>query len=249
MGNIRYETSFASAWFVDLLRASGRLGRMLHNGVDIVLFQLTTGQQVSAHFIDSALPLYEIRGVLADNASRNIATLYVLWADMMLPSDGQLYVPDDWMEGLFTLYNSSIYAYEIYSNEAYIFPVHFRGEGVRRLAQFGSTVSFAGLGARRVKTHLPGLHGEWLVADFGGISGTAHDDLREQAGQSRLSEQYALLGLAPGASALEIRSAYRHLARRFHPDLNAEAEANEAMLKLNAAYESLLRALDEQANA
>jgi hypothetical protein len=247
MGNIRYETSYASAWFVELLRASGRLGRMLHNGVDIVLFELVGGQKISAHFIDSALPLYEVRGVLEDNASRGIATLYVLWADMMLPADGQMYTPDDWMEGLFTLYNSSIYAYEIHSSEAFIFPVHFRGEGVRRLAQFGTTVSFATLGARRVKTHLPGLHGEWLVADFGGASGTAHDDLRERAGRTHLDAQYALLGIAPGASALEIRAAYRNLARRLHPDLNAEAEAHEAMMRLNAAYEQVLRALEQQA--
>jgi hypothetical protein len=243
MGNIRYETSYASAWFVELLRASGRLGRMLHNGVDIVLFELVGGQKISAHFIDSALPLYEVRGVLEDNASRGIATLYVLWADMMLPADGQMYTPDDWMEGLFTLYNSSIYAYEIHSSEAFIFPVHFRGDGVRRLAQFGTTVSFATLGARRV----PGLHGEWLVADFGGASGTAHDDLREQAGRTHLDVQYALLGIAPGASALEIRAAYRNLARRLHPDLNAEAEAHEAMMRLNAAYEQVLRALEQQA--
>ena len=58
-----------------------------------------------------------------------------------------------------------------------------------------------------------------------------------------LSEDYALLGLEPGATLLEIKTAYRVLARRYHPDLNVESGSSDAMQKLNAAYARLLEAV------
>ena len=49
------------------------------------------------------------------------------------------------------------------------------------------------------------------------------------------------LGLAPGASAPEIRRAYRRLARRYHPDLNPEDPEAEARFKeVQTAYEVLM---------
>jgi len=50
---------------------------------------------------------------------------------------------------------------------------------------------------------------------------------------------YAVLGLAPGADSAAVRSAYRRLARRFHPDVNRSAGASERMRQLNAAYAAL----------
>ena len=51
---------------------------------------------------------------------------------------------------------------------------------------------------------------------------------------------YADLGVASIATEVEIRSAYRRLARRHHPDLNPADPSAEARFKLiNAAYEVL----------
>ena len=52
-------------------------------------------------------------------------------------------------------------------------------------------------------------------------------------------DPHAVLGVAPGASADEITSAYRELAKRWHPDRAEDGEAR--MVEINAAYE-LLRA-------
>ncbi len=246
MGHISFEVSYASALFIERLRAFGRLGKMLHNGIDIVLFEADTGEKISVHFIDSALPLYEIRHVLADNQAQGIATLYILWADMMLPADGQVYIADDWMEALYTLYDGSIYAFEIIEQEAFLFPVHFRGDGLRRKAEFGTTVRFAALQTRETTTYLAGLQGTWLIADFGGKSGYAHDAAREHGAMAVLSEDYALMGLSQGAAVAEIKAAYRLLARRYHPDLNAESGSSEAMQKLNAAYARLLALTEKE---
>ncbi|AJC90672.1 co-chaperone-curved DNA binding protein A [Campylobacter subantarcticus LMG 24377] len=57
---------------------------------------------------------------------------------------------------------------------------------------------------------------------------------------------YDTLGVAKNASADEIKKAYRKLARRYHPDINKEAGAEEKFKEINAAYEILS---DEQKRA
>jgi molecular chaperone DnaJ len=53
-------------------------------------------------------------------------------------------------------------------------------------------------------------------------------------------DYYAVLGVKRGASAKEIRQAYRRLARKHHPDVNPGDKAAEARFKeINAAYEVL----------
>ena len=51
---------------------------------------------------------------------------------------------------------------------------------------------------------------------------------------------YATLGVSRGATDKEIRSAYRRLARKHHPDVNPNDKASEALFKeINAAYDVL----------
>ena len=51
---------------------------------------------------------------------------------------------------------------------------------------------------------------------------------------------YEALGLSPGAHEGQIKDAYRSLARRFHPDLNAgDAAGAERLAEINHAYATL----------
>ena len=50
---------------------------------------------------------------------------------------------------------------------------------------------------------------------------------------------YDTLDISQNASSEEIKKAYRRLARKYHPDINKEAEAENKFKEINAAYEIL----------
>ena len=55
----------------------------------------------------------------------------------------------------------------------------------------------------------------------------------------KFKDYYAVLEVSPDASSDEIKRAYRKLARKTHPDLNAGPEAEAAFKEVNEAYEAL----------
>jgi len=50
---------------------------------------------------------------------------------------------------------------------------------------------------------------------------------------------YETLEVSPNASETEIKKAYRKLARKYHPDVNKDKDAEEKFKEINAAYEVL----------
>jgi curved DNA-binding protein len=55
----------------------------------------------------------------------------------------------------------------------------------------------------------------------------------------KFKDYYDVLGLTETASGDEIKSAYRRLARKFHPDVSKEKNAEERFKAINEAYEAL----------
>jgi molecular chaperone DnaJ len=51
------------------------------------------------------------------------------------------------------------------------------------------------------------------------------------------ADLYGLLGLDRGASADEIKKAYRKIARELHPDVNPDPEVQNKFKEVTAAYE------------
>ncbi|MGE0600936.1 MAG: DnaJ domain-containing protein [Dehalococcoidia bacterium] len=52
-------------------------------------------------------------------------------------------------------------------------------------------------------------------------------------------DHYTILGVARTASVIEVRAAYRRLAREHHPDANPDPEAEARMRRINQAWETL----------
>ena len=50
---------------------------------------------------------------------------------------------------------------------------------------------------------------------------------------------YDILQVSSNASDEEIKSAYRKLAKEFHPDVNKNSGAKEKFSEINEAYETL----------
>ncbi|MDF1574951.1 MAG: J domain-containing protein [Bacteroidales bacterium] len=60
-------------------------------------------------------------------------------------------------------------------------------------------------------------------------------------------KHYSILGLAPGATKKEIKSAYRKLAFKYHPDRNQSAGAARKFQEITEAYNSLFEHPDREA--
>lgn len=62
-----------------------------------------------------------------------------------------------------------------------------------------------------------------------------------------LSNCYNLLGVKSGADPEQVKSAYRRLARKYHPDINPNnREAQAKFIQLTDAYKRLLKTLERQ---
>ena len=58
----------------------------------------------------------------------------------------------------------------------------------------------------------------------------------------KYKDYYAILGVERGADADAIKKAYRKLARKFHPDVSKEANAEEQFKEVSEAYQTLSEA-------
>lgn len=56
---------------------------------------------------------------------------------------------------------------------------------------------------------------------------------------SNKRDYYEVLGLSKGATEQDIKKAYRSLAKKYHPDVNKEAGAEDKFKEINEAYEVL----------
>jgi hypothetical protein len=250
MAVVRFATYRASAYLVWQLHHAG--AHILDDGGDIILVRLPTGEKISIHLIESIVPDYEIKAILNDNREDGSATLFILWGEMLMPPEGHLVEVQNWERALLALWGDKIFAYETFGQEVFIFPVHYEREGALRSIRYGATLNMRFLNTEAVDLNIPGFIGKWTVAGFsdkprepGAHKHHHEEDRRPTAKPSTYATYYELLQLERDADPEEIKTAYRRLARKLHPDVNTAKDATEQMQSLNEAYRKIMDQFDE----
>lgn len=249
---MRFDLHKVRTYLVNELQDAPVVAEVTHDGTDIVLLKTALGQEVIIHLIERGLSLNELKDTLAENNAVGRHTLFVLWADMLLPPENGLYTPPDWMEVMHTLYDGKIYGYDTYGQYVGVFPVYFEQQSGRygRFIRYGETIQAAKLRCDYVQVQTPYLDGYWRMADF------EAQTARKQAGGSRssyttsdrhsMSAFYTVLSIEPNADKAAIRAAYRRLAREYHPDLNQSPDATAKMQAINEAYERIMQQFSDE---
>src|SRR5262245_7315963 len=120
---MRIALSHVNTYLIKGLYRFGASTNVEHNGLDVILATLPTGESVAIHLVERDIDVMEIHNVLARNSNANIHTLFVLWCPMLLPDHGVMYRPYDWMRALLTTYDDKIYAFESEGDNTFVFPV------------------------------------------------------------------------------------------------------------------------------
>ncbi|MDX1992883.1 MAG: J domain-containing protein [bacterium] len=254
---MRYYTYSVGAQLVHELVVTRAVREILHDGSDLIHVLLPEGEQVMIYLIERPLPTYELKLILEQNTAAGYYTMFLLWSEMLLPDDGALFEPDEWMESLLTLYGNHIYGYEIYMGRLLLVPVHFEHlpNSYRRIIRHDDPLDVRTLHCMEVETPRPGLRGAWRVASFSrvyranarsGDHASAHGSTYRSTKTDRAAALYAVLGLSPGADRVSVKRAYRDLARQHHPDLSRDRDATRRMQQINVAYDTIMDALDEE---
>ena len=123
--SVRSETHYTREYIIETLSQNPDVIRIWDDGTDLVVVTLSSGQRVMFYLVELYMSLHEIQKILARNAEKGMHTLFMFWADMLLPNDGEWFMPQDWMMALLALYGDKIYGYDVAGKDVYIFPVNF----------------------------------------------------------------------------------------------------------------------------
>ncbi|MEO1668659.1 MAG: J domain-containing protein [Chloroflexota bacterium] len=250
---MRFDVHTIRVYMVNELMATPQVKEVWHDGSDVVILSFKTGESVSIHLVERYMSLDEIQYIFTENARSGHFTMLLLWADMFMPSDGQVYEPDDWMMTLLQLYGGKIYSYDAWRTEPYIFTVHFHPirNSRKYLIKHGGDVTISEIGTETIETTIPGFTGFWRVARFDGYASRDgeqfwQDTAPRHDGRNPVRYYFNLLGIRASASRDEVKSAYRDLARKHHPDKNPDSDSTRRMQQINDAYQRILRYIDAE---
>ena len=84
-----------------------------------------------------------------------------------------------------------------------------------------------------------------------GSAGSARSKPKPSTSEAQLADWYKTLNLSPGVDFPEIKSAYRQLMRKYHPDMHAgnpqkQKAATELSMRVTTAYNSLVDHLEKK---
>jgi hypothetical protein len=249
---MRFDTHRVGAFLVEELQKSRpRLEVILDDG-DIMHVRTDHGQLAAIYMVETVISPLELRYHLVTNTAAGMYSMFILWAELLMPAHGTRFVPHDWMSALMALHGDRIYAYDPYGGDNLIFPVYFDREQGRRARgiRHGSAIQPSRLSCLEVEVSVPELRGTFRVADF---EQRVHVPSQRHVVHDALTPYFTLLGVDRRATAAATRAAvkraYRRLARQHHPDISDHPDSAETMRRLNEAYTRIIDTLDAGASA
>src|SRR5258706_8157249 len=260
---MRIQLSYANAYLVRSLIDGGAVADVGENGMDLIELELHGGELATVHLIERDIDVELIRTMLNEDAQRNRASLFILWSSMLLPDDGMLYHPYDWMMALLTLYGDKIYGFDVYATSVTMFPVYFEHQTSDAAfhIRYGDYLDMTRIGVETIHAQSY-VSGTWRIVDFEEGRRAARPNSsnvkqeRSTDGDTARFNQihgdrnpmwvyYDLLGVTGTDDAETVRRAYRILAMKYHPDHNVSPEATERMQQINMAYTQIMKLLGE----
>ncbi|MEM9954668.1 MAG: DnaJ domain-containing protein [Chloroflexota bacterium] len=224
------------------------------------------GARLYIYLIEKAPKVREIKSILRDNSRSGIGTLFLVDRNLLPADDSQLKM-QDWWEALSSLHHDFIYTYFFDDDELHITQAHFtpiNGKDVFRtwyLPEF----AIEKVTVRRRNVITGNVKGRWHLGDIASPdykrkmgderanqrfhyrtkytqdipNGKANQVGSNAVRDMKLSRYYKLIGVQQGASEKEIKTAFRQMAMKVHPDVSAlpRQEATERIKQLNEAYE------------
>jgi DnaJ-domain-containing protein 1 len=102
---------------------------------------------------------------------------------------------------------------------------------------------------RRMKDQA--ARGGGATASSGGGSPSSARPPRPGTPEAQLADWYRVLDLSPGVDLAQIKSSYRQLMRKYHPDMHAgnpqkQKAANELSMRVTVAYNGLVAHLEKK---
>lgn len=229
-----------------------------------VIFQPHTASLVVRTWMGARLYLYcvhkaprlrEIRSLLKENSRSGIGTFFL--PDLtLLPVPDEAFYPQDWLLALQMLGGGCLYASYRASDGPAIAMVGLRPaekQGQYR-AEYRGNLHIRHVSVRE-RAHDEPVRGVWYVGDLttppyqrtvdhDRAGRRFHYDTRKTREvytppADQLVLYYRLLGLEQGATQAEVKSAYRRLALKLHPDVSEypPEEAEQRFKTLKEAYE------------
>ncbi len=251
---MRFDVHKIRVHLVNELMETPQVKEVWHDGSDVVILDFKTGESVAIHLVERYISINEIEYLFAENARQGYYTILILWADMFMPSDGQVYQADDWMLALLELYGGKIYGYDAWRHAPHIFEVGFTRVGTTYdyMIKHNSDVNIGHIGVETVETNLPNFKGFWRVGRFDGFDAKDEDSYWEDNTTSKtgyrptMGYYFKLLGIASNADRAAVKRAYRAMALKHHPDVNPHEDTTRRMQQINDAYTRITRYLDDE---
>ncbi len=108
---------------------------------------------------------------------------------------------------------------------------------------------------RRMKEQAAAGGGSWTSSSSSSTSSSSSSSSsrppRPGSTEAKVAEWYRVLDLQPGAEMSQIKSSYRQLMRKYHPDMHAgnptkQKAATELSMRVTTAYNSLVDHLEKK---